>query len=61
MPWPLQLDPWRAYRLVVADSHFEEELDPDPVFIKVKSWIRIRIRIKVMRIGNPGFQFDFGI
>ncbi len=23
-------NPVRAYRLLVADNHFEEELDPDP-------------------------------
>jgi hypothetical protein len=28
--WRLKMDPWRAYRLMVADNHFEEELDPDP-------------------------------
>jgi hypothetical protein len=28
--WRLKMEPWRLYRLVVADSHrLEEELDPD--------------------------------
>jgi hypothetical protein len=49
------MEPWKVYRIVVADSHhFEEELDPDPdesdrIRIIVNSWIRI----KVMRIHNP--------
>jgi hypothetical protein len=39
-------------KVLVADSHyFDEEQDPDPHLtrIKVKSWIRIWICIKVMR------------
>jgi hypothetical protein len=50
-----------AYRPVVADSrHFEKEYDLDPHIVKSSIWLRIsvkssiRIRIKVMRIRNPG-------
>jgi hypothetical protein len=40
-----------VYRPVVTDSHHcDEGQEQNP--IKVKSWIRIRI--KVMRIRNPG-------
>jgi hypothetical protein len=29
------MEPWKVYRIVVADSHhFEEELDPDPGSLK---------------------------
>jgi hypothetical protein len=61
----LKMEAWRGYRPVVADSHhLDEEQDPDPYPIEVKSWIWVRIcikmkkwtriRIKVMRIRNPG-------
>jgi hypothetical protein len=41
----LKIEPWMAYRPVVAASlHFEEELVR--IRIKVKSWIWIRIRGK---------------
>jgi hypothetical protein len=54
---------WRACSPVVADSyHFDGEQDPERdtwlrekmnlIRITVKSWIQIRIRIKVMRIRN---------
>ncbi len=52
------MEPWKVYRIVVADSHHsEEELDPDPdesdrIRIIVNSWIRI----KVMRIHNPALS-----
>jgi hypothetical protein len=42
---------------VVADWHsFDEEQDPKPDRIEVKSWIRLRI--KVMRIRNPAKKDD---
>jgi hypothetical protein len=62
MAWRLKMEAWRAFRLVVANSHHcEEELDVEPfkmrswirIRIEVKSWNRIRTRIKVMRIRNP--------
>ncbi len=46
------MKPWRVHIPVVADSHhFDEEQDLDPH--SVKSWIRIRIPIKVKQIRNP--------
>ncbi len=50
--WRLKMKPWRLCRPVVTNSHnFDEEQDPKPDRIEVKSWIRFRI--KVMRIRNP--------
>jgi hypothetical protein len=39
---------------VVADSHYFAQ-DPDPHCFVAKSWIRIRIRIKELRISNTAF------
>jgi hypothetical protein len=58
------MEPWRAYRLLVADekqdldpdldSHRGEKLDPDPQKVK----ICFRIHIKVVRIRNPAYWKD---
>jgi hypothetical protein len=56
--WRLKMEPWRAYRPVVADSHNDQQ-DPGPHLRK--SWNRIRIRIKVMRIRNPGTEGHMSI
>jgi hypothetical protein len=58
-PWTFKMEAWRlkmetrrVFRLVVADSHhLDENRDLDPDRLEVKSWIRIRI--KVRRIRNP--------
>jgi hypothetical protein len=53
--WTLKMELFRVNRPLVADlHHFDEEQDPDPDFIEVKSQIRIRIKAKRgMRIWNP--------
>ncbi len=48
--WSLKMKSWRVYGPVVADpQQFDEE--EDSVRIRLKSWIRIRI--KMMLIPNP--------
>jgi hypothetical protein len=47
--------------------HFDEQKDPDPHYVKNRIHIQIcvkvkrgiRIRIKLMRIGHPGFNRKF--
>jgi hypothetical protein len=67
-PWRLKMEPWRACKPVVADSHdFDEEqdpnphqsekpdLDPEPHRSKItKRWIRICITL--FRICNTAHK-----
>ncbi len=51
--WGLKMKPsWSVWRPVVADLHHFSE-SSIRILIKVKSWIRTRIRKRVMQISNP--------
>jgi hypothetical protein len=51
--WRLKMEPWRVYRLVVADPiTLKRSRIQIRIRFKVKSWIRIGIGIKTMPIHN---------
>jgi hypothetical protein len=62
----LKMEPWKVCIPVVANSHhLDEEQDPtdprlseksDPDSHEREKWIRVRIRIEVKRIQNPGYN-----